>query len=144
MVVLYLVVAGIDAAGRGGEIPGDPDRGSARTGEIPVDQYEAFAVEAEVVPAQVPVDQRLGSVRPRERVGENVGPARQVEHRLADVRGHEFSEGVPALLELLREEVRVGAFRIGDPWAGHSDAVFERRGVRRDAAAEGVVELCRG
>ena len=100
-------------------------------GEVPVDEHDTVAVEAEVVAAQVAVDERRRPVGGEQCVGERVGSPHEVEHRVADVGGDELGEGVPTLLELLRQQVRVRALGVGDGGRRHADAVAQRRGAGR-------------
>src|SRR4051812_15576729 len=107
VVGLELVVCRIYAAGGGGEVPGELDGRCSGGGEVPVDQHEAIAVEAEVVSAQVAMDQRRSALCTKERLGQRLRPADEIENRLRDVTGNEIGERAPALLELLWQEVRI-------------------------------------
>ena len=87
------------------------------------------------------MDQRRPAVSTEQGVGERVRAARQVEHDVADVGGHQLAEGIPALLELLRQEVRVGTLRIRHAGRGHPDPVGEGGGAGRNAVPERAMEL---
>src|SRR3954452_5376992 len=95
VVGLDLVVCCIYSPGGVREVPGELGGRRSGGGEVPVDQHETIAVEAEVVSAQVAVDQRRSALRAEERLGQRLRPADEIENGLGDVIGNEICERVP-------------------------------------------------
>src|SRR5215210_1747231 len=80
VVGLDLVVCRIYAAGGVREVPGELGGRCSGGGEVPVDQHETIAVEAEVVSAQVAMDQRRSAMCVQERLGQRLRPADEIEN----------------------------------------------------------------
>jgi len=130
------VVRGVDPASGVCEVPGELDGRGPSGSEVPVDQDEAVVVEAEVVAAQVAVDQRRRTVRAQERVGQCLRAACEVQHGVGDVTRNQLAKGVPALPELLRQQVGIGALGVRHQRRGHADPHGQRGGAGRNAVPE--------
>lgn len=98
------------------------------------------AVEAQVVVAQVAVDQRGPVVRAGQCFGQPGGLEHQRQHRLAHVGRDDLRECLPGVLELLREQVAARSLGTRDGWGGHAEAVAQAGGPVGYAAVKGAME----
>ena len=117
-VLEQLVVRALGAPGVVAQVPGDLERRRALAGDVPVEQDHATVEEAEVVVAQVAVDERRAAGAQRGRERRRVGQAG--EHGLRHVVVGRLGERLPRGLELLGNHVAAVALGLGD--GGRADA----------------------
>ena len=136
-VVDQLLARGLRAPGVVAQVPRELQRGRALAGDVPVEQDDAPVEEAEVVVAQIAVDQggAAGAQGVRERL--RVGEAR--EHGLGDVVVGRLREGLPGGLDLLGDDVAAGALDLGQHRRGDAQVGLQRDGALEPLPAEGGV-----
>jgi hypothetical protein len=127
-VVHDLVPGRVDPPGGVRHVPGELDRRVPAGGEAPVDQDEPAGLEADVLVAQVAVDER----RPLrfERHGQRRGIVGESDDGGSDLGLDHLDERFPRRLELFRQEIEARPLPLGDPRARQAESVGERAEMR--------------
>ena len=130
-VLEQLVVRGLRAPGVVAQVPRDLQRGRALAGDVPVEHDDAPVGEAEVLVAQVAVDERraAGGQRP----GQRRRIAQVGEHGLRDVVVGRLGERLPGDRELLGDHV--AAVALG---GGHGRRADRQVALERDPGVDGL------